>query len=56
MVCESCLLLPRFTAGDWYRTVDATIRFVDGAGTFLAGVLLAESEFRHELEIAIEPF
>ncbi|MGL5399580.1 MAG: glutathione-regulated potassium-efflux system protein KefB [Plesiomonas shigelloides] len=25
-------------------------------GTFLAGVLLAESEFRHELEIAIEPF
>lgn len=25
-------------------------------GTFLAGVLLAESEFRHELEVAIEPF
>lgn len=25
-------------------------------GTFLAGVLLAESEFRHELEIDIEPF
>ncbi|MCE0493985.1 glutathione-regulated potassium-efflux system protein KefB [Vibrio salinus] len=25
-------------------------------GTFLAGVLLAESEFRHELEIAVEPF
>ncbi|MFV0449715.1 MAG: glutathione-regulated potassium-efflux system protein KefB [Vibrio sp.] len=25
-------------------------------GTFLAGVLLAGSEFRHELEIAIEPF
>ena len=25
-------------------------------GTFLAGVLLAESEFRHELETAIEPF
>ncbi len=25
-------------------------------GTFIAGVLLAESEFRHELEIAIEPF
>ena len=25
-------------------------------GAFLAGVLLAESEFRHELEIAIEPF
>lgn len=25
-------------------------------GTFLAGVLLADSEYRHELEIAIEPF
>lgn len=25
-------------------------------GTFLAGVILAESEFRHELEIAIDPF
>ncbi len=25
-------------------------------GTFLAGVLLAESEFRHELEVDIEPF
>ncbi len=25
-------------------------------GTFLAGVLLAESEYRHELESAIEPF
>jgi len=25
-------------------------------GTFLAGVVLAESEFRHELEADIEPF
>src|SRR5476649_2034010 len=25
-------------------------------GTFIAGVLLAESEYQHELEIAIEPF
>ena len=25
-------------------------------GTFLAGVVMAESEFRHELEISIEPF
>ncbi len=25
-------------------------------GTFLAGVVLAESEFRHEIEISIEPF
>ena len=24
-------------------------------GTFIAGVLLAESEYRHELEISIEP-
>jgi len=25
-------------------------------GTFLAGVVLAESEFRHEIEVDIEPF
>ena len=25
-------------------------------GTFIAGVLLADSEYRHELEISIEPF
>ncbi len=25
-------------------------------GTFMAGVLLAESEYRHELEVSIEPF
>jgi glutathione-regulated potassium-efflux system ancillary protein KefC/glutathione-regulated potassium-efflux system protein KefB len=25
-------------------------------GTFLAGVVLAENEFRHELEVALEPF
>lgn len=25
-------------------------------GTFLAGILLAESEYRHELEVAIDPF
>ncbi|HCN5664375.1 TPA: cation:proton antiporter, partial [Escherichia coli] len=25
-------------------------------GTFIAGVLLAESEYRHELETAIDPF
>lgn len=25
-------------------------------GTFIAGILLAESEYRHELEISIEPF
>ena len=25
-------------------------------GTFIAGILLAESEYRHELEIAIDPF
>ena len=27
-----------------------------GLGAFLAGVLLAESEFRHELESQIQPF
>lgn len=27
-----------------------------GLGAFLAGVILAESEFRHELEVAIDPF
>ena len=27
-----------------------------GLGAFLAGVLLADSEFRHELEAQIEPF
>ncbi|OZB70027.1 MAG: sodium:proton exchanger, partial [Thiomonas sp. 14-64-326] len=30
--------------------------FAAAAGAFLAGVLLADSEFRHELEAAIEPF
>ncbi|MGV2469855.1 glutathione-regulated potassium-efflux system protein KefB, partial [Bacillus subtilis] len=25
-------------------------------GTFMAGVMLAETEFRHELEINIDPF
>ena len=25
-------------------------------GTFVAGVVMAESEFRHELEVSIEPF
>lgn len=32
------------------------IGFSMALGTFLAGVLLAESEYQHELEIAIEPF
>jgi glutathione-regulated potassium-efflux system protein KefB len=27
-----------------------------GLGAFLAGVLLADSEFRHELEAQVEPF
>lgn len=34
----------------------ATLGFSMALGTFIAGGLLAESEFRHELEIAIEPF
>lgn len=29
---------------------------IPALGTFIAGVLLAESEYRHELEIAIDPF
>lgn len=33
-----------------------TIGFSMALGTFLAGVLLAESEYQHELEAAIEPF
>ncbi|MDR0806451.1 MAG: glutathione-regulated potassium-efflux system protein KefB [Enterobacteriaceae bacterium] len=33
-----------------------TIGFSMALGTFLAGVLLAESEYQHELEVAIEPF
>ncbi len=33
-----------------------TIGLSPALGTFLAGVVLAESEFRHELEIDIEPF
>lgn len=35
---------------------DAKLGLSMALGTFLAGVLLAESEYRHELEIAIEPF
>lgn len=33
-----------------------TIGLSPALGTFLAGVVLAESEFRHELEVDIEPF
>lgn len=33
-----------------------TIGMSPALGTFLAGVVLAESEFRHELEVDIEPF
>ncbi|MEY0160234.1 cation:proton antiporter, partial [Providencia manganoxydans] len=32
------------------------IGFSMAMGTFIAGVLLADSEYRHELEISIEPF
>lgn len=61
----------RFIAGSGVREVftAATLLLVLGAalfmdalglsmalGTFIAGVLLAESEYRHELEIAIDPF
>lgn len=33
-----------------------TIGFSEALGTFLAGVVLADSEYRHELESDIEPF
>ncbi|MBF7980607.1 MULTISPECIES: glutathione-regulated potassium-efflux system protein KefB [Rahnella] len=33
-----------------------TLGFSMALGTFIAGILLAESEYQHELEIAIEPF
>ncbi|WP_220683188.1 cation:proton antiporter, partial [Pseudomonas aeruginosa] len=33
-----------------------TLGFSMAMGTFIAGVLLADSEYRHELEISIEPF
>ncbi|GAA3576017.1 glutathione-regulated potassium-efflux system protein KefB [Gibbsiella greigii] len=50
-----------FTAGALLVVLGAAL-FMDALGlsmalgTFIAGVLLAESEYRHELEIAIEPF
>ncbi len=61
----------RFIAASGVREVftEATLLLVLGSalfmdalglsmalGTFIAGVLLAESEYRHELEIAIDPF
>lgn len=61
----------RFIAGSGVREVftAATLLLVLGSalfmdalglsmalGTFIAGVLLAESEYRHELETAIDPF
>jgi len=33
-----------------------SLGFSMALGTFIAGILLAESEYQHELEIAIEPF
>jgi glutathione-regulated potassium-efflux system ancillary protein KefC len=39
-----------------HRRAHVLGRFVDGLGAFLAGVLLAGSEFRHALESDIEPF
>ena len=42
--------------GDRYRLVDGGSRHFHGAGAFLAGLLLADSEYRHELESQIEPF
>ena len=50
-----------FTAASLLLVLGSAL-FVDALGlsmalgTFIAGILLAESEYRHELEVAIEPF
>ena len=42
--------------GAGQRVADAAAGLSAGLGAFLAGVLLAESEYRHELESQIQPF
>lgn len=60
-----CFVILSFQGGTGGRFIGSVrlgliyecIGFVDGIGHFYCGpVLLAESEFQHELEIAIEPF
>lgn len=56
------LLKPRshdcggFIGGVGCSVTDASQRFDYGDGCFLAGVLLSESTFRHQIEADIEPF
>jgi glutathione-regulated potassium-efflux system protein KefB len=38
------------------RPADGCLRYQYHTGAFLTGVLLADSEFRHELEASIAPF
>ncbi len=49
LACGKCSP-PRRAAGVGFRIVYGCAGAVDGARTFIAGVLLAESEYRHELE------
>jgi glutathione-regulated potassium-efflux system protein KefB len=42
--------------GSGERGRDGVAPPVDGAGAFVAGVMLADSPYRHELEVDIEPF
>ncbi len=49
LVCGKCSP-PHAAAGVGFRIVYGCAGVVDGLGTFIAGVLLAESEYRHELE------
>ncbi|MDX7986266.1 glutathione-regulated potassium-efflux system protein KefB [Xenorhabdus sp. 12] len=56
-----CGIREVFTAASLLVVLGAAIfmeklGFSMALGTFIAGVLLADSEYRHELEIAIEPF
>ena len=46
----------RPAAGDRHRRADGIRRPLPSLGSFLAGVVLADGEYRHELEADIEPF
>ncbi len=46
----------RAAAGGRHRALNAAVGLSPALGAFLAGVVLAESEYRHQLETDIEPF
>ncbi len=54
LVCGKCSP-PRRCCCVGFRIVYGCAGVVDGARYVIAGVLLAESEYRHELETAIDP-